>query len=113
MGSQLLDAVEERPNPADRDLDGYMLGNAYDEMGRYAEAASQLKRTIAAYPNILVAHLAIIVAYVELGRDQNARIEAAEVMRISPHFAVASLRRLKNVNVHKNFETDWRKAGLK
>ena len=49
------------------DFYAYMLGNAYDEMGRYEEAVTVLKRTIAAYPNLLVAHLAIIVALCRAG----------------------------------------------
>ncbi len=112
---EALRAAEKamRLDPAARDLYAYAAGDAYARMGRYQEAVPLLQQNLAAYPNNLVAHLAITVAYVELGRDQDARAEAAEIMRISPHYALASLPRGKNEALHKRFESDLRKAGLK
>jgi tetratricopeptide (TPR) repeat protein len=82
-------------------------------MGRNQEAIQVLKKTVGAYPNLLVAHLSLTAAYVELGRDQEARAEAAEILRISPHYAVASQPRVKDEGTSKRFERDLYKAGLK
>jgi adenylate cyclase len=101
-----------RLNPTAQDFYGYALGNAYVQLGRYPEAITVLRRSISVAPNNLVAHLAMVVAYAELGRDQDARAEAAAIMRISPRFAASSLQG-RNITSHKNWKTDWRKAGLK
>ena len=102
-----------RLDPAARDFYAYQVGMSYVDLGRYAEALSVLKRHLAVYPNSLVGHLAIITAYTELGREQEAREEAAEVIRISPHFALASLRGNKQPDVGNREEKALREAGLK
>ena len=104
-----------RLDPATPDLYGHILGLTYDEMGRFQEAVPVLKRSIAAYPNLIAAHLALIVAYAELGRDQDARAEGAEVRRISPKFALLPPERgvFENAAWNKRVWSDLRKAGLK
>jgi len=102
-----------RLDPGARDFYAYQVGMSYVDLGRYAEALPVLKRHLALYPNSLVAHLAMIYAYTELGREQEAREEAAEVIRISPHFALASLQGNKQPDVGKREEKDLRNAGLK
>jgi hypothetical protein len=82
-------------------------------MGRYEEAIVVLKRHVTAYPDNLVAHNFLIVAYTELRRDQDARAEAAEVMRISPHFSLASLDSYKTMRAHPRWGIAMRNAGLK
>jgi Flp pilus assembly protein TadD len=82
-------------------------------MGRYQEAVSSFNRNLAAHPNSLVARLGLVVAYAELGRDEEARGEAAQVMRISPQFALASGPPLKNIALSNRWGRDLRKAGLK
>ena len=73
-----------RLDPAHADFWGYDLGMAYAEMGRSDAAIPILKRHLAAYPNNLVGHLALTIAYAELGRNEDAQAQAAEIMRISP-----------------------------
>jgi adenylate cyclase len=104
-----------RLDPAARDSYEFLLGLAYIEMGRYQEALPFLKRTIAAYPNHMGAHLGLIVAYGELGRDQDARAEAAEVMRISPKVVLVPPEKgiFKDADFNKRVWEDFRKAGLK
>jgi hypothetical protein len=67
------------------------------------------------YPNDLIAHLDLIVAYEELGRDQDARAEIPEVMRINPHFVLPPPETswFKDVALNKRWEGELRKAGLK
>ncbi|MBV8810884.1 MAG: tetratricopeptide repeat protein [Acidobacteriaceae bacterium] len=38
-------------------------------MGRYQEAATVFERIVAANPNLLIAHLGLVLAYIQLGRD--------------------------------------------
>jgi len=80
-------------------------------MGRYQEAIPLLKRSIAAYPSSPWAHVALIVAYTELGRGQDAHAEAAEFKRISPGFVFGEVN--KDAAVDRRWQSDLRKAGLK
>jgi len=85
-------------------------------MGRHEEAIPILKRYNTRYPINLAAHLLLIVDYTELGRDDEARAEAAEVLRISPEFSLDTLMQrnpLKDQTVAKCTYADLRKAGLK
>jgi adenylate cyclase len=61
----------------------------------------------------MAARLTIAATYIELGRDEDAHAEAAEIERISPNFSVASWRPVKDPEVSKSFVSDLRKAGLK
>ena len=93
-----------------RDYYAYLVGGALVDQGRYQEGISVLKRHLTTYPDDLVAHAYLLVAYTELGHDPEARAEAAEVMRINPHFTVASIA--KAARLHR-WLIDERKAGLK
>ena len=66
-------------------------GVAYNEMGRYAEAVDALKRSDQNNPWV---HVNLVYAYSELGREQDARAEAAEVLRISPGFSLEEVERI-------------------
>ena len=102
-----------RLDPAGEDFYVFFIGAAYVLMGRYQDAIPLLRRNAAAYPHEPWVHINLIVAYTELGRDKEAHAEAAEVMRISPHFDLASLRRTKDEATNKRVSDDLRKAGLK
>jgi Tetratricopeptide repeat len=82
-------------------------------MGRYEDAIPVLKQSLTAYPNIMVSRLSLIKAYVDLGREEDARAEAAEVMRMSPQFTLASVPPTRDAGWNKRFRDDLRKAGLK
>jgi len=87
---EAFDAVEKaiRLDPAGRGFYSYQLGNSYVQRGLYQEGIPILKMHLSAYPNSLVGHSALLIAYTDLGRDAQAKAEAAEIMRISPHFVV-------------------------
>ena len=56
---------------------------------------------------------ATIIAYIELGREQEARAEATELKRISPHFmAHVEAKVSRDPAGQKRMEDDLRKAGL-
>jgi adenylate cyclase len=84
-------------------------------MGRYNDAIELLQKHIAIFPDNLWAHAMLAMAYVELGRNQDARAQASEVMRINPQFALPPPEKETNqdIAVNKHFQNDMRKAGLK
>ena len=100
-----------RLDPSRQDFYGYFVGQSYVDTGRYREAIPLLKKSIAAYPNMPWPHVALIAAYTELGREQDARTEAIEFMRISPGFAMGNPNIDESVN--RRLEADLRKAGMK
>ena len=104
-----------RLDPSGQEAYSYEVGLAYVLLERYQAAITVFKRHLAAYPNSLYAHLDLVIAYTELGRDQEARAEAAEVMRISPQYVVPTPESglLKDVALNKRYESDQHKAGLK
>jgi adenylate cyclase len=112
--AEALQAAEAavRLDPASRDLYGYMLGNAYYGLRRYKDAVAVLQRTVAAWPTLLVAHLTLAASYIELGRNQEARAQAAAIMQISPHYSVDSWPGVKDEELSRRFRNDLRRAGL-
>src|SRR5260370_6908632 len=76
----------------------FVEGRTYMLMGRYEEAIPVLKRYLAGNFNFIVARVCLIACYVELGRNAEARAEAAEVIRINPQFPLA----VKNQRPHPN-----------
>ena len=70
----------------------YLLGRAYRLTGRYEEAIAAYKRALTRNPNLLPAHHDLAIIYSELGREEEARAEAAEILRISPNFSLEVLR---------------------
>jgi adenylate cyclase len=115
--AEALDAIEKamRLDPAGHDFYAGVIGNAYITMGRYQEAVQSLKRQVAATPNALWSHLNLVIAYIELGRESEARLEVAEVMRISPKYVLPLPEKgpFENVALNRRFDDDLRKAGLK
>ena len=88
-------------------------GVAYNGMGRYAEAVDALKRSDQNNPWV---HVNLVYAYSELGREQDARAEAAEVLRISPGFSLEKVERMPanwQGPLGQRYLSDLRKAGLK
>jgi Tetratricopeptide repeat len=68
------------------------------------------------YPNNLPVHLILAIAYSELGREEEARAAAAEVLRINPKFSLEVHKErvpIKNPAVLERTLAALRKAGLK
>src|SRR5216683_2464888 len=85
--AQALVAAEKamRLDPGD---DRYLLeeGAAYLGLGRYKDSIPAYKGFLAVHPDIYWAHLDLAIADIELGHDDAARAEAAEVLRLNPQF---------------------------
>jgi len=93
-----------------------ILGNSYRMIGRFDEAIVELKKAIAYSPDELGAHVTLASAYAEAGQLEEARLEAAEVMRIQPTFLLENYARgqyYKNQAHSDRVLEALRKAGLK
>ena len=92
------------------------LGHAYRAMGRFEEAVSAYKKSLQRSPDNFFAHLGLVATYSMMGREQEARAEATEVLRINPKFSVDSYAKrmiLKDQSIIDDFINALRKAGLK
>jgi adenylate cyclase len=92
------------------------LGIAYRCVGRYEQSVKQLKKAAELSPNDLFAHLNLAVTYIKLGRDEEAKAAAAEVLRVHPKFSLdyfAKVSPLKCQSVLDDTIACLRKAGLK
>jgi TolB-like protein/Flp pilus assembly protein TadD len=79
-------ALDRKPSIADDHL--IFVGTTYDLAGRSEEAIAPLKQYLSRYPNVLGAHLTLAAVYSELGKEAEARAEAAEVLRINSKFSL-------------------------
>jgi len=93
----------------------FWLGNAHYQMGRYDEAIAALNSAVIRKPNHLPTHLFLAASYVELGQEEEARAEVAEILRISPDYRSGSKSWApwKDQTVPKRIRAALRKAGLK
>ena len=92
------------------------LGHAYRVMGRFEEAVLEYKKSLQRSPDNFFAHLSLAATYSMMGREQEARAEAAEVLRLNPKFSVDSYAKrlmFKDQSVTDKFIDALRKAGLK
>ncbi len=92
------------------------LGLALRTTGKFEEAVSEFKKVLQRAPDHFLAHLGLAATYSMMGRGQEARAEAAEILRINPKFSVDSYAR--RLTFKDQSETDkaidaLRKAGLK
>jgi adenylate cyclase len=92
------------------------LGNALVLTGRYEEAVSAYKKALQYAPNFLWTHIMLTATYSLMGREKEARVEAAEVLRINPRFSAnffAKTSLIKDQSKRDDVCNALRKAGLK
>jgi adenylate cyclase len=99
-------------------LDGHLIfiGEAYALAGKLEEAIAPLRRYLTRYPNFLGAHLDLAAVYSELGKEAEARAEAAEVLRLNPQFSLEVHRQrapIRDPAMLERVLAALRKAGLK
>jgi adenylate cyclase len=94
----------------------YHLGLSYAFIGEFEKAIAVCKKALPENPNDFVGRITLTIAYSSLGREEEARSEATEVLRIDPNF---TLEYALNTWPYKN-QADrdlvfgaLRKAGLK
>ena len=93
---------------------GY-LGLAYYMLKRYDEALPRLREFVALAPNHPPGHIWLASTYAQLGQLQQARAEAAEVIRIDPNWTIRRFEPLgpfKRPEDAAHFFDGMRKAGL-
>jgi adenylate cyclase len=91
------------------------LGWAYFLARRYEEAIAVEKKVLSHNRNMLDSHLVLAISYSELGREE-ARAEAAEVLRLSPNYSLEVIRQtwpIKDPAQLERILAALRKAGLK
>jgi adenylate cyclase len=94
------------------------FGVALRLTGRFEEAGSALKKAIQIAPDNINAHISLACTYSMMGREREARAEAAEVLRINPKFSMDYhaknvARFLKDQSENDKMVNALRKAGLK
>ncbi len=100
-----------RLDPRNRDRYFLEVGLAYFAMGRYEESVSAYKQSLVRWGNNPGPHLGLAVDYVELGRDNEARAETAEILRFNPRFSPHPV--FKDPVLNERYIADLLKAGLK
>jgi adenylate cyclase len=91
------------------------MGLANYMLKRYPEAVRWFREAALRSPNIMVAHLWLASAYAQLGQIEEARKEAAEVLRIAPGFTIEGYGRILPYKDPKDVEhrlDGMPKAGL-
>jgi len=92
------------------------LGFGYNMTGRYEEAIEALNKALLVNPDYLWSHVELAVAYISLDRQEEARAQVAEILRISPKFSLedyAKTTLYKNPADAERGIDALRKAGLK
>ena len=87
-----------------------------ENAGRFEKAVSACKKVLQRAPTHTGAHLNLAVTYSMMGREREARAEAAEVLRINPKFSVdshAMMLSFKDQSKNDRVVSALRKAGLK
>ena len=105
-----------RLNPNTPSHHYYNISAALWMMGRYKEALEAAEESRKRNPDEMVSHIMLAVTYIELGRNEDARASAAEVLRINPNFTLEWMAKMlpwKNKEDVNRLMEDLRKAGLK
>jgi adenylate cyclase len=92
------------------------FGNSYRLTGQHQEAITQYKKALRVAPNNIMAHLGLAATYSLSRRDEEARAEAEEVLRLNPKFSLEfyakTIPHKNQAQIDRNIDA-LRKAGLK
>jgi len=98
-----------RLNPIPPGYYFWSLGLSYGLTGQYYEAIPWCEKAVHMEPDDLLARLMMTAVYSWSGRDEDARAEAAEVLRIDPNFSLEKFAK----KAGPSLVSALRKAGLK
>jgi len=104
---EYMKAIRLNPIPPNRYL--WSLGLSYGFTGRYDEAITWCEKAIHQEPSSLFAHIMMAVIYSWSGRDEEARAEATEVLRLNPNFSLEKFAERASPKIISAL----RKSGLK
>jgi tetratricopeptide (TPR) repeat protein len=90
-----------------------ILGRAYFLIGRYEEAIAEYRKAVNVDPDYRDAHVGLASIFAILGREEKARTEVAEILRIEPSFSIKKYTRYMYFQVGLEPKIEGlRKAGL-
>jgi len=92
-----------------------MLAFAYRDSGQYEKAIEAAKKALQREPNTQSPYIHMTISYIRLGREEEARASAAEILRINPRFSLERYAKILPFSqpVADRVVEDLRKAGLK
>jgi len=70
-----------------------LLGGVYLHMEEYKKAIEAFKMLVVREPNRIVGHQGLAIAYIRLGRKEQARSEVAELLRLFPEYSLELFRK--------------------
>jgi TolB-like protein/Tfp pilus assembly protein PilF len=70
-----------------------LLGGVYLSLEAYDKAVEAFKVLVVREPHSIVGHQGLAIAYIRLGRKEQARSEVAEVLRLFPEFSLEVYRK--------------------
>ena len=92
------------------------LGFAHYMLKQYSQALPPLREYVSRAPNFRGGHACLAATYAQLGKLEEARAEAAEVLRIEPNWTIegtqARLSPFKSTQDAEHYFDGLRKAGL-
>jgi adenylate cyclase len=86
-------AIRLNPKPPNIYLRHY--ATALRNTGRYEDAIAQLKKAIEREPRDIVSYIVLTSTYSMAGREKEARVAAAEVLKINPKFSLESYAKIQ------------------
>ncbi len=115
---EAIDAIEKalRLNPKPPSYVYSWQGLAYYHAGMYQDAVSALEKALSLQPSSITILLRLAACYSSLGREKEARVEVAKVLKLNPRLSLAYLPRIwpyKNRADIDQMMNALRKAGLK
>jgi len=91
------------------------LAVAYRDAGQYEKAIEECKKALQREPNTQFPYIHMAISYMRLGREEEARAAAAEILRINPKFSLERYAKTLPFTkpVADRVVEDLRRAGLK
>jgi tetratricopeptide (TPR) repeat protein len=104
-----------RLNPLPPALYFVQLAVSYRDSGQYEKAIEAAKKALDLEPNTQWPYFHIAISYIRLGREEEARAAAAEILRINPKFSLERYAKILPFiqPIADRVIEDLRKAGLK
>ena len=104
-------AIRLNPYPPSRYF--HNLAFSYILLGKYEEGIAVAIKGVQIEPNDIWSHLPLLYGYSLSGQEEEARAQAAEVLRINPKFCIRSgPGACKNPEITVHFRNVLRKVGL-
>lgn len=93
------------------------LGAPYLMLGKYEEAITAFKKLIGLWPEYIYGHIRLTASYSLAGRMEDARAQAAEVLKVNPKYSLKDVAKNGYFSYKRadkeRFINALRKAGLK